>query len=160
MRLGKEHWLGLDNIYKLTNRKNVMTQLKIILEYKSGQKHIVTYDDFQLKDQVMFTFTHMIMNLYIPFWFQTNYRLHLGQKRGVNIGNFRYSNNMAFTTIDHDQDNHNSANCAIHIGGKGSDYWAPVLWMTSALFMVTTEVPAGVSWTSKEPKKQRIFNLI
>ena len=58
MHLGKEHWLGLDNIYKLTNRKNVMTQLKIILEYKSGQKHIVTYDDFHLKDQVVFIYIY------------------------------------------------------------------------------------------------------
>ena len=65
MYIGKEHWLGLDNIYKLTNRKNVKTQLKIILEYKSAQKHIVTYDDFHLKDQVEFTFTHMMMNSFI-----------------------------------------------------------------------------------------------
>ena len=56
MHIGKEHWLGLDNIYKLTNRKNVRTQLKIILEYKSGphKEHIVTYDDFHLKDKVVF----------------------------------------------------------------------------------------------------------
>ena len=60
MYTGKEHWLGLDNIFKLTNRKNVKTQLKIILESTSGiypytavgRKAIVTYDDFRLKDQV------------------------------------------------------------------------------------------------------------
>ena len=97
MYIGKEHWLGLDNIYKLTNRKNVKTQLKIILEYKSTRKYIATYDDFHLKDQVEFTFTHMMMNSFIWFWFQTSYRLHLGHKTGDNIGNFRYSNNMAFT---------------------------------------------------------------
>ena len=58
MYTGKEHWLGLDNIFKLTNRKNVKTQLKIILESYSanyphtgaGIKAIVTYDDFHLKD--------------------------------------------------------------------------------------------------------------
>ena len=54
------------------------------------------------------------------------YRLHLGHKTGDNIGNLRYSNNMAFSTFDHDQDNY-SKNCAIHLGGKGFYYWAPVL---------------------------------
>ena len=72
MYIGKEHWLGLDNIYKLTNRKNVKTQLKIILEYNSAsnlryQKHIVTYDDFHLKDQVVFTFTHIIAVRVVEF---------------------------------------------------------------------------------------------
>ena len=72
MYIGKEHWLGLDNIYKLTNRKNVKTQLKIILEYDfdfdfAHPKRNATYDDFHLKDQVMFTFTHMMMNFLISF---------------------------------------------------------------------------------------------
>ena len=49
---GEEHWLGLRNIYKLTNRQNVRTQLKIILESFSGEIATVTYDDFSLKDQV------------------------------------------------------------------------------------------------------------
>ena len=47
------------------------TQLKIILEYNSGihttttttGQHIVTYNDFHLKDQVVFTFTYMMMNI-------------------------------------------------------------------------------------------------
>ena len=55
MHIDKEHWLGLDNIYKLTNRKNVKVQLKIILEQHSGIKNTVTYDDFRLKDQVVYT---------------------------------------------------------------------------------------------------------
>ena len=50
--IGKEHWIGLDNIYKLTNRKNVKTQLRIDLELFSGKKTSVTYDDFYLKAQV------------------------------------------------------------------------------------------------------------
>ena len=49
---GTDHWLGLNNIYKLTNRQYVKTQLKIILESFSGEVAIVTYDDFSLKDQV------------------------------------------------------------------------------------------------------------
>ena len=55
--IGKEHWLGLDNIYKLTNRKNLKTQLRIDLETLGGTKATVAYDDFHLKDQVVFIFT-------------------------------------------------------------------------------------------------------
>ena len=77
MYTGKEHWLGLDNIFKLTNRKYMKTQLKIILESysgrvvsyphtKAGRTAIVTYDDFHLKDQVMCTtFTYCKMNITI-----------------------------------------------------------------------------------------------
>ena len=60
MFLGKEHWIGLDNIYKLTNRKNVKTELRIDLELFSGKKTSVTYDDFYLKAQVVFTFTYYL----------------------------------------------------------------------------------------------------
>ena len=69
MYTGKEHWLGLDNIFKLTNRKDVKTQLKIILESysgrvvsyphtRAGRTAIVTYDDFHLKDQVVYILLH------------------------------------------------------------------------------------------------------
>ena len=74
MYLGKEHWIGLDNIYKLTNRKNVKTQLKIIVEYtlaNGGTTHTGTYDDFHLKDPVVcnFTYVHIIMMMKIPFFY-------------------------------------------------------------------------------------------
>ena len=49
---GAEHWLGLDSIYKLTNRNNIKIQLKIILERFSGETASVLYDDFSLEDQV------------------------------------------------------------------------------------------------------------
>ena len=50
---GKEHWIGLDSIYKLTNRRNVTMQLMIILEqYYLGLNATVMYDDFSLEDEV------------------------------------------------------------------------------------------------------------
>ena len=49
---GEEVWLGLDSIYKLTNRNNIKMQLKIILERFSGETATVLYDDFSLEDQV------------------------------------------------------------------------------------------------------------
>ena len=44
--------MGLDNIFKLTNRKDVRMQLRIDLEYKDGQKRIVGYDNFLVETQV------------------------------------------------------------------------------------------------------------
>ena len=67
---GKEHWLGLKNIYKLTNRQNVRTQLKIILESFSGETATVTYDDFSLKDQVTIFIIHWMVEIYTG---DTNY---------------------------------------------------------------------------------------
>ena len=49
---GEEHWLGLENIFKLTNRENDTMQLKIILESFSEENATVLYDDFSLEDQV------------------------------------------------------------------------------------------------------------
>ena len=43
-------------------------------------------------------------------------------------------NNMPFRTFDHNPDNTTSTNCAVSYI-NGYDYWSPVLWMTSALFM-------------------------
>ena len=56
---GEEHWLGLKNIYQLTNRQNVTTQLKIILERFSGEITIVLYNDFSLQDEVKHFFLQL-----------------------------------------------------------------------------------------------------
>ena len=61
---GEEHWLGLKNIYQLTNRQNVTTQLMIILESFSGVTATVTYDDFSLTDQVTIFIIHWMVEIY------------------------------------------------------------------------------------------------
>ena len=61
-------------------------------------------------------------------WFQPTYRLHLGKFNGTianewtGTGLTKYinGNNMAFSTVDNDQDNH-YLNCAA-IMGKGYNY--------------------------------------
>ena len=113
-----------------------------------GTTHTGTYDDFHLKDPVVcnFTYVHIIMMMKIPFfypnlshislpilfWFQPTYRLHIGKYNGTiesQISLFPYHNNMAFTTLDHDQDNSAEENCAVFSGGKGFEYqyfeWNP-----------------------------------
>ena len=53
--LGKEHWLGLKNIYKLTNREietgYVSTDLMIIVKAGSWNR-TETYSEFFLESQV------------------------------------------------------------------------------------------------------------
>ena len=50
--LGKEAWLGLDNIYHLTNTGTSM-KLQITMEKFDNTTATVTYDDFRLTDRVL-----------------------------------------------------------------------------------------------------------
>ena len=50
--LGKEHWIGLNTIHKLTNQAGRQMQLKITLEKFTGETAIVYYDTFILGDKV------------------------------------------------------------------------------------------------------------
>ena len=61
---GKEHWLGLDNIFQLTNRQDVKMQLKIDMERFSGEKATVKYDNFYLETQVLQCTEFSIINKY------------------------------------------------------------------------------------------------
>ena len=45
---GKEHWLGLDVMNKLTNRPDRPMQLKVKLESFSGDKATNYYDTFKI----------------------------------------------------------------------------------------------------------------
>ena len=48
-----EHWIGLDNIYKLTNRRNVTMKLMIFLrQYYLDFNATVMYNDFSLQNEV------------------------------------------------------------------------------------------------------------
>ena len=50
--LGKEYWLGLDNIYALANRQDVTMQLRVSVEKFTGENEETYYENFSLKDQV------------------------------------------------------------------------------------------------------------
>ena len=50
--LGKEYWLGLDNMYALTNRQDVVMQLRVSLENFTDENATAYYDNFSLTDQV------------------------------------------------------------------------------------------------------------
>ena len=49
---GKEQWIGLDNIYALTNQHGVNMQLRITMEKFSKDEATAYYDNFFLEDRV------------------------------------------------------------------------------------------------------------
>ena len=49
---GGEQWIGLDNIYALTNQDGVNMQLRITMEKFSGDEATAYYDTFYLEDKV------------------------------------------------------------------------------------------------------------
>ena len=52
LSIGKEYWLGLDNIYALTNRPGVQMNLRVSMEKFGDEKATAYYYDFSLKDKV------------------------------------------------------------------------------------------------------------
>ena len=50
--LGKEFWVGLQNIYALTNRLDNPMQLRVSMEKFSNETATAYYDTFSLEDKV------------------------------------------------------------------------------------------------------------
>ena len=48
---GKEHWLGLDTLYNLTN-SDILMELSVTMESFNGSRATAIYDEFSLEDQV------------------------------------------------------------------------------------------------------------
>ncbi|KAG8436826.1 hypothetical protein GDO86_007782 [Hymenochirus boettgeri] len=92
-----EYWLGLENIYQLTNQDNY--RLLIELEDWSSKKVYAEYSSFRLEPENDF------------------YRLRLGTYQGNAGDSMVWHNGKQFTTLDRDKDAY-SGNCAhFHKGG-------------------------------------------
>ena len=50
--LGNEHWIGLNNIYKLTNDPYALMKLRITMEDFSGTVKEAIYNSFRIEDGV------------------------------------------------------------------------------------------------------------
>ena len=65
--LDKEYWIGLENIYTLTNQLSTPMKLKIIMEDFSGTVKEAYYDSFRIEDQVYTNanvLTHVVPDRY------------------------------------------------------------------------------------------------
>ncbi|XP_043942857.1 microfibril-associated glycoprotein 4-like [Protopterus annectens] len=93
-----EYWLGLENIYLLTLKKNL--ELRIDLEDFEGKKVYAKYKNFTLSPQSI-------------NGEQEGYRLFIhGFVDGGAGSALTYQNGTKFTTYDRDQDEHGGLNCA------------------------------------------------
>lgn len=92
-----EYWLGLENIYRLSNQDNY--KLLIELEDWSDKKVYAEYSSFRLEPESEF------------------YRLRLGTYQGNAGDSMMWHNGKQFTTLDRDKDMY-AGNCAhFHKGG-------------------------------------------
>ena len=92
-----EHWLGLKKISCLTSVTG-KTKLRINLDDFAGHSKYACYDHFHVGTS------------------STNYRLTIGGYQNWGMGtagdSMMQNNGMQFTTLDRDNDNHGSVNCA------------------------------------------------
>jgi len=93
---GKEHWIGLDVIHKLT--KGQTMKMKISMERFSGEKSTIYYDMFKIADEAS------LYRLQIS-GFQGDSQVPSDAKSFLNL------NGSPFTTKDVDNDSY-SSNCA------------------------------------------------
>ncbi|XP_041064521.1 angiopoietin-related protein 1a [Carcharodon carcharias] len=92
-----EHWLGLENIYRLTAQGNYKLYIK--LEDWNDKKVHAEYTAFRTEDE------------------DDNYRLRVGSYQGNAGDSLIWHNGKQFTTLDRDRDSY-SGNCAhFHKGG-------------------------------------------
>ncbi|XP_063787560.1 angiopoietin-related protein 6 [Pseudophryne corroboree] len=90
--LDSEYWLGLENIYWLTNQDSY--RLLILMEDWQGRQVSAEYDRFRLEAEIDF------------------YRLRLGQYHGTAGDSLSWHNDKQFSTMDKDRDSY-SGNCAV-----------------------------------------------
>ncbi|NP_001103281.1 angiopoietin-related protein 2 precursor [Macaca mulatta] len=86
-----EYWLGLENIYWLTNQGNY--KLLVTMEDWSGRKVFAEYASFRLEPESEY------------------YKLRLGRYHGNAGDSFTWHNGKQFTTLDRDHDVY-TGNCA------------------------------------------------
>ncbi|XP_033502664.1 angiopoietin-related protein 2-like [Epinephelus lanceolatus] len=86
-----EHWLGLENIYLLTNQGNY--KLLVTLEDWVGRKTFAEYTNFRVESEANF------------------YRLQMGRYYGNAGDSLTWHNGKQFTTLDRDHDTF-TGNCA------------------------------------------------
>ncbi|XP_038640837.1 angiopoietin-related protein 6 [Scyliorhinus canicula] len=89
--IDSEYWLGLENIYWLTNQDDY--KLRILLDDWQGRRVFAEYDNFRVEAE------------------RDYYRLRLGHYHGNAGDSLSWHNGKQFTTLDRDRDLY-SGNCA------------------------------------------------
>ncbi|KAH8389069.1 hypothetical protein KR215_004203, partial [Drosophila sulfurigaster] len=88
-----DFFLGLEKLHRITSLQRF--ELYIHLVDEDGKTYNVRYDDFKISDE------------------DNGYALSLGKLSGtITYDSMRFSENMKFTTFDHDNDKNDYYNCA------------------------------------------------
>ncbi|KAK2144794.1 hypothetical protein LSH36_730g01065 [Paralvinella palmiformis] len=98
-KLAKEFWLGNDNLHELTGLRQY--ELRVDLTDYLGQRYYAKYDTFAVDNE------------------NNKYTLHVGEYEGDAGDALTHHNNAPFSTIDQDNDQSRSGNCAELYGGGG-----------------------------------------
>ena len=97
-----EYWLGLENIYMLTNQDNY--RLLIELEDWSNKKVYAEYSSFRLEPESEF------------------YRLRLGTYQGNAGDSMIWHNGKQFTTLDRDRDMYSGKETSMYVRSEYSRF--------------------------------------
>ncbi|XP_060666687.1 fibrinogen-like protein 1 [Drosophila nasuta] len=88
-----DFFLGLEKIHRITSLQRF--ELYIHLVARNGKTYNARYDDFKISDD------------------DNGYALSLGKFNGTVLDSMRYSENLKFSTFDHDNDKVDNGNCAV-----------------------------------------------
>eukprot|EP00058_Branchiostoma_floridae_P016453 XP_002601941.1 hypothetical protein BRAFLDRAFT_86425 [Branchiostoma floridae] len=99
-----EHWLGNENIHRLTNQKTY--RLRIDMEDWEQNRRFVEYNTFRVSDEA------------------SGYRLHISGYTGNVRDSLTYHNGQQFSTRDQDNDGLSGLHCAQRYGQGGWWYLA------------------------------------
>ena len=92
--VGREHWLGNDKLYYMTNQKRYKMRMDATI-WSTGEKRYNVYNSFRIEDEAH------------------NYRLHIfGYSGNTPTYNWNYHNGMEFSTRDRDNDMRGDASCS------------------------------------------------
>ena len=95
--LGKNFWMGLSNLYLLTNSKNY--DLHLLFSLPDKTRYYMIYSDFRLTENVTYT-------------------MSLGPRtKGGLSDHLQDMDGQRFSTADNDNDNSTARNCAQEYGG-------------------------------------------
>ena len=127
-----EHWLGLDNMYLLTNLSGVPAQLRVDLADWEGNISFAKYDHFSVGDE------------------DSDFTLSVsGYQNASTAGDsLTYQNGQRFSTPDRDNDMTTLLHCAVRFHGP---WWHHICYISLLTGKYHTSggpwpVPYGVIW--------------
>ncbi|XP_071952057.1 uncharacterized protein [Antedon mediterranea] len=126
-KLNTEHWLGNDNIYRITSAGHF--ELRIDMTTFDNESAYARYGTFRIGNE------------------GTNYKLMIGTYTGDAGDSLTYHNNFQFSTFDRDNDNSSGSPCAVTY--KGAWWYDSCHWSNlNGLYMngPIKEYANGVIW--------------